>query len=185
MMAGNRWLARLKNERAPEAEPRKPRQPDAEGAAGGFLGFLGAGSGEQPKTQAAEPDGFLVGGSAAEPNAPAGDPAANDAGAPVLPHSHARAHLSDAEVEAFAARLERFTKRGLSLDAAEALAERLAIRDAEGDDRRMCLECSYLGALGRCIAAATGRLPGASRQLEPVQTILQRCEAFGLCKGLT
>lgn len=183
MMAGNRWLARLKNETAPETQPRKPRQPEAEGAGGGFLGFLGAESGEQPKTQPADPDGFLVGGSVA--NAPAGDPAANDAGTPELSHSHARAHLSDAQAEAFAARLERFTLRGLSLDAAEALAERLAIRDADGDDRRMCLECSYLGTTGRCIAAATGRLHGASRQLEPVQTILQRCEGFGLRKGLT
>lgn len=184
MMAGNRWLARLKNERAPETQPRKPRQPDAQGAAGGFLGFLGAESGEQPKTQPVEPGGFLLGGSGAALAVSAGDPAANDAGTLEL-HSHAHAHLSNAEAEAFAARLERFTQRGLNLDAAEALAERLAIRDADGDDRRMCLECSYLGALGRCIAAATGRLPGASRQLEPVQAILQRCEGFGLRKGLT
>ena len=89
----------------------------------------------------------------------------------------------DAETAAFMARTEHFALQGRA-DAGD-LAERLTLRDRDGDDRRLCLECTWLGDTGRCIAAATGRLRGADRRLEPVQTILQRCEAFGLRKGLS
>ena len=90
----------------------------------------------------------------------------------------------DAEIAAFTARTERFALLGRA--DAEDLAERLTLRDrdGDGDDRRMCLECTWLGDTGRCLAAATGRIPGADRRLEPMQTILQRCGAFGLRKGL-
>ena len=76
----------------------------------------------------------------------------------------------DAEMAAFTARTARFALLGRA-DADE-LAERLTQRDRDGDDRRLCLECTWLGEKGRCLAAATGRIPGADRQLEPVQTIL-------------
>ncbi len=88
----------------------------------------------------------------------------------------------DIEIAAFTARAERFALLG-RLDADD-LAERLTLRDRDGDDRRLCLECTWLGDTGRCLAAATGRIRGADRRLEPVQTILQRCDAFGLRKGL-
>ncbi len=88
-----------------------------------------------------------------------------------------------AEIDAFTAREARFTRMGRAADA-EHLAERLTLRDRQHDERRLCLECTWLGDTGRCIAAATGRLPGADRRLEPVPTILQRCDAFGLRKGL-
>ena len=88
----------------------------------------------------------------------------------------------DAEIEAFTARTERFARLGRA--DGDDLAERLTLRDRDGDDRRCCLECSWLGDSGRCLAAATGRIPGADRRLEPVQTVLQRCLAFGLRKGL-
>ena len=99
-------------------------------------------------------------------------------------YAHARETWRTPDAHKFAARVQRFTDRGLTSEAADALAERMAIRDADLDDRRLCLECTYLGAQGRCIAAATGRIPGASRKLEPVQTILHRCEAFGLRKEM-
>lgn len=88
----------------------------------------------------------------------------------------------DAEIEAFTARTERFALLGRA--DADDLAERLTLRDRDADDRRLCLECTWLGDTGRCLAAATGRIPGADRRLEPVQTIFQRCGAFGLRKGL-
>lgn len=88
----------------------------------------------------------------------------------------------DAEIATFTARTERFALLGRA--DADDLAERLTLRDRDGDDRRLCLECTWLGDTGRCLAAATGRVPGADRRLEPVQTILQRCGAFGLRKGL-
>ena len=89
---------------------------------------------------------------------------------------------NDAEIAAFTARTERFAVLGRT--DADDLAERLTLRDRDGDDRRLCLECTWLGDTGRCLAAATGRIPGADRRLEPVQTILQCCGAFGLRKGL-
>ena len=88
----------------------------------------------------------------------------------------------DAEIAAFTARTERFALLGRA--DADDLAERLTLRDRDGDDRRLCLECTWLGDTGRCLAAATGRIPGADRRLEPLPTILQRCGAFGLRKGL-
>jgi hypothetical protein len=88
----------------------------------------------------------------------------------------------DAEIAAFTVRAERIALLGRA--DADDLAERLTLRDREGDDRRLCLECTWLGDTGRCLAAATGRIPGADLRLEPVQTNLQRCEAFGLREGL-
>jgi hypothetical protein len=88
----------------------------------------------------------------------------------------------DAEIAAFTARTERFALLGLA--DADDLSERLTLRDRYGDDGRLCLECIRLGDTGRCLAAATGRIPGADRRLEPQQTVLQRCGAFGLRKGL-
>lgn len=88
----------------------------------------------------------------------------------------------DAEIATFTARTERFALLGRA--DADDLAERLTLRDRDGDDRRLCLECTWLSDTGRCLAAATGRIPGSDRRLVPVQTILQRCGAFGLRKGL-
>jgi hypothetical protein len=88
-------------------------------------------------------------------------------------------------IRAFGLRRDALLRHAYGNDDAHDLAELLALRDARGDDRRMCVECTHLGDRGRCLAAAAGRLPGADRRLEPVQTILMRCMAFGLRKGLT
>ena len=52
--------------------------------------------------------------------------------------------MTGAEIDSFTARLARFTDRGLGLDDAEALADKLVRRDRESDDRRLCLECLHL-----------------------------------------
>lgn len=83
------------------------------------------------------------------------------------------------------ARLARMVRLTWPEEKAQAAADRLERRDAEGDDMRMCIECTHLGDSGRCIAAATGRLRNADRRHEPVANLLQRCEAFGLRKGLS
>lgn len=90
----------------------------------------------------------------------------------------------DAEIEAFLRREALFTRMGRVADA-EHLAERLTLRDRQHDDRRLCLECAALADNRRCLAASRGRLAGADRRLEPVPTILQRCEGFTLAPGLT
>lgn len=140
MMAG-RWLARLKSRNAPVSEPTEPTEP-------GSVGFVGSKTEESDKslTDVARP--------AANDCQPDPDPDRWCA-----PNGPA---MTRAEQAAFAARLQRFTSHGLELMDAEALADKLLYRDRDGDDRRVCLECSYLGASGRCIAAATGRLVGAS-----------------------
>lgn len=88
-----------------------------------------------------------------------------------------------AEIDAFRAREARFARLGRQADA-EHLAERLTLRDRQEDNRRLCLECAALADDGRCMEAARGRLPGASRRLEPVPTILQRCEGYTVAPGL-
>jgi hypothetical protein len=75
-------------------------------------------------------------------------------------------------------RVQQFNRFGLAVDAAEATADRLVIRDRQQDDRRMCLECDSLEGTGRCRRARMGRLAGADRRLEPVPDILQRCPSF-------
>lgn len=95
------------------------------------------------------------------------------------------AHRADGQPDAMGGtRLARMARLGWAEERADAAADRLAQRDAHGDDRRMCVECSHLGDSGRCVAAATGRLGNVDRRYEPVPDVLQRCEAFGLRKGL-
>lgn len=177
------WLARLKkNECAPETDTTKPTKP-------GFVGFV-----------APIPEPFEKSGA---------DPiAANDAPAPdreawperaaiaeydgglsrqdaealadscCWPHSSA---MNGAEIDTFTARLARFTDKGLSLEDAERLADKLVIRDREGDDRRVCLECVHLRHGGRCgnwqaagvsIRARDAQVPG------DFTTMLQRCDGL-------
>ena len=54
----------------------------------------------------------------------------------------------DAEKDAFTARQARFTRMGRAADA-DHLAERLTLRDREGDDRVMCVECQH-GRAAHC-----------------------------------
>jgi hypothetical protein len=89
----------------------------------------------------------------------------------------------DGELDAYLAREARFARMGRA--DAEHLAERLTLRDRQHDGRRLCLECASLADNRRCLVAARGRLPGATRWLEPVPTILRRCEGFTLAPGLT
>jgi hypothetical protein len=91
----------------------------------------------------------------------------------------------DTEICTFTTRVLTFVRRGVGPTNADDLAERLTLRDRERDDRRLCLECVRLDGRGRCMAASAGELSGADRRLEPVQTILVRCEGFELRKGLT
>lgn len=90
----------------------------------------------------------------------------------------------DTEFDTFLRCEARFTRIGRAADA-EHLAERLTLRDRQHDDRRLCLECASLADNWRCLLAARGHLVGADRRLEPVPTILQRCEGFTLAHGVT
>ena len=85
---------------------------------------------------------------------------------------------TDAEINRFTLRVGLFERRGLDTDHAEQIADRLAERDQERDDRRMCIECAQLQQDGGCFAARRGLMSNASRSLHPVKTILMRCEHF-------
>lgn len=85
---------------------------------------------------------------------------------------------TDREFTRFAFRLGLFQRRGVDEQRAESLADRLALRDQERDDRRICLECQHLQRSGHCFAAAQGWISNASKHLTPVQDRLARCEAF-------
>ena len=49
---------------------------------------------------------------------------------------------NDVQIRRFQFREALFSRRGLSAQAAELLGDRLAKRDYERDDRRVCIECS-------------------------------------------
>ena len=94
------------------------------------------------------------------------------------PHSDA---MNTGEIDTFTARLSRFTDKGLTLADAEALADKLVIRDRDLDARRLCLECLHLHRGGRCgnwqrasvaMAAQDARLPA------DLVRRLQRCDGF-------
>jgi hypothetical protein len=76
-------------------------------------------------------------------------------------------------------RVGLFRRRDYSAAKAEALANLLARRDADHDDRRVCLECQHLQQDGFCSAAARGLLfSNTSRRFQPIRDLLQRCEGF-------
>lgn len=162
------WLARLKNiEIPPEVEPTKPTQ---EAQTGGFVGFVGSILAPVQKT----------GGGSVAANDPEPDPTTTRLQRGLSSGETTTAPPKD---DTHTARLARFTDKGLSLDDSEALADRLAIRDSERDDRRICLECTHLRGAGawRCgnweiagvaIRASDAQLPGEMVQL------LQRCDGF-------
>ena len=89
------------------------------------------------------------------------------------PHSDA---MNGAELEQFAKRAQQFTRRGITAEAAETMADRLVIRDREQDDRRTCLECTTYRP-GRCgnHRRAGLQAPDVGRDLA---TLLQRCLGF-------
>ena len=180
------WLALLKkSECAPETDTTKPTKP-------GFVGFVGCipepfqKSGADPASNDGEPWRVtlapgttpataqrLRAASMALDKVQEATPATNDEWWP-----YATA-MTGPEIDTLTARLGRFVDRGLSLDDSERLADRLAVRDREGDDRRVCLECQHLRGRWRCgnwqaagvaTNAMGAQLPG------DFTTMLQRCD---------
>ena len=93
------------------------------------------------------------------------------------PHSNA---MTGAEIDRFTGRLALFTAKGLTPNEAEVLADKLLIRDRDGDDRRVCLECAYLsGWAGRrqCRGLQYAGMGGPLASAGQV-AMLQRCNGF-------
>lgn len=168
-----KWLARLKRENTPETHATKATKPPQGDSREGFVGFVASPS---APFQNFEAPVTIPANDSHRPLARLADPDRW-----CWPQSTA---MNGSEIDTFTARLSRFTELGLGLSAGEAMADKLVIRDREGDDRRLCLECLHYGRSGRCAAAMKGGLAGASMRLEPIPTALQRCGAFALRGGL-
>ncbi len=83
------------------------------------------------------------------------------------------------EVDASSTRMIRFTDKGVNVAEAEQLADKLVLRDREGDDRRLCLECANLQGVGpwRCARFLVADV--SSIGLAPELVVqLQRCPGF-------
>jgi hypothetical protein len=77
-------------------------------------------------------------------------------------------------------RVALFVRRGMDEYEAGHMGHLLENRDAEKDDRRVCLECKNLQRPGTCAAAEQGRIKPLAKhtKYEPVRDILHRCDAF-------
>ncbi|MBK9444582.1 MAG: hypothetical protein IPN53_26295 [Comamonadaceae bacterium] len=80
---------------------------------------------------------------------------------------HATA-MRNESADLYAARLARFTDKGVIHGDAELVADKLVIRDRDSDDRRLCLECSAPGRLRRD-KLALWQLAGRWHQHQPTQ----------------
>jgi hypothetical protein len=84
---------------------------------------------------------------------------------------------SDAEIAAFVGRVNVFIRRGTFATDAHDLAERLTLRDRDGDDRVSCVECAHYRP-GRCGNHKQAAL--LSHELGcDLAVLLQRCPGFG------
>ncbi|MGK5046844.1 hypothetical protein ACQ4WP_13205 [Janthinobacterium sp. GB4P2] len=84
--------------------------------------------------------------------------------------------------DATCARLALFRGRGLNQAAAIALADRLALRDQQHDERRVCLECAHMAGTvnaRRCGQWRQTRMKGPAMPADLVD-VLQRCRGFAI-----
>ena len=93
--------------------------------------------------------------------------------------------MNGVEIDIFMVRLRNFTDKGLPTNDAETLADKLALRDRESDDRRVCLECQHFAGQGagswRCGNWQTAGVAIRSRDAQlPGDLVvqLQRCGGF-------
>ncbi len=98
------------------------------------------------------------------------------------PHSSA---MNGTEIDTFAARLHKFTDKGLARNDGETLADKLVERDRDDDDRRVCLECCHFEGHGagswRCGNWQSAGIALRSRDAQlPADVVvqLQRCDGF-------
>lgn len=96
--------------------------------------------------------------------------------------------MNDREIARFVFRAALFERRGLTPELAERVADRLALRDQERDDRRCCLECTGLDQRRECMRVRVDRqtgakgaarhMPDTSNDFQPMPITLQRCAGF-------
>ena len=89
--------------------------------------------------------------------------------------AHAEA-WDDGAIARFHARVRRLVRLGIATDDADDLAELLHLRDVEGDDRTLCVECNHYRP-GRCGSHAAAGLRTAD-MARAIAVTLQRCAGF-------
>ena len=89
--------------------------------------------------------------------------------------AHAEA-WDDGAIARFQTRVVRLVRLGFDADDADDLAERLHLRDVEGEDRTLCVECSHYRP-GRCGNHRDAGLHTAELARDTAVT-LQRCTGF-------
>lgn len=93
--------------------------------------------------------------------------------------AHAEA-WNDAAIARFVARVSLFLRRGFDATDADDLAERLHLRDMQGDDHVLCVECTHLAGRTGAWRCGNHRVAGVGRELPAaLVTMLQRCPAVG------
>ncbi len=85
-------------------------------------------------------------------------------------------HWDDAEIATFVARVSLFVRRGLPPTDADDLAERLVLRDREGEPLRACVECSHYRS-GHCANHLRAVLRSRDVGCDFAR-LLQRCAGF-------
>ena len=83
----------------------------------------------------------------------------------------------DATIARFVARVGLLMRRGFDATDADDLAERLHLRDVQGDDRVLCAECQHYRR-GQCSNHHAAGLHGAEMSRDLAVTP-QRCPGFG------
>lgn len=85
---------------------------------------------------------------------------------------------TDADIAAFLARRARLMRWGWAELDAERLAERMHLRDVQGDDRVLCVECQHLTGRAGAWGCGKHRAAGVGRELPgELVTLPQRCPA--------
>jgi len=115
-------------------------------------------------------------------NSAGGIEAANDAAPPPDPDRNCWPHttaMNTEEIDTFTQRLARFTDKGMGLDEAERLADKLVMRDRQPDDWWLCIECSHLAGAGRWSCGNAARADVSAQGLaRELVTMPQRCNGF-------
>jgi hypothetical protein len=93
--------------------------------------------------------------------------------------------MNSGEIDKFKYRVEIFQTKGLDEMNSEALADKLVLRDRDGDDRKVCYECRYLKGTSS-LRCENWKLAGIALKSSDslvgnyFATLLQRCDGFDL-----
>lgn len=104
------------------------------------------------------------------------------------PDGHSWPHtlaMNTSEIDSFNARVQLFTRHALDQTQAEGVADGLVIRDRDGDDRALCLECTHLAGWRTSWRCGHWQAAGIARQARDAQLPADLVLTLQRCDGLT